>query len=481
MSQEIQVHSYYEELKKENWISTNLCCSIGMEFWISWLLFKRDLSRVLYSKEDICFRRRVETLGRGDVKSNDLNYLTLDLPYAVYSQTGSFEEDDRIASMNAAAAVKGHLQPDTGIILRNMPVKVKFSMTAFYSRREDVDVASQLLYWEQKPTYPIYFIVHHQIAGQPLDIPVFMSIDSVDANTDYQEKSWLTSSKIFPIKVEVTVRTYQTLIESVDEGRTLLPLRWSGLYGYNRDHKLYLTQNTILMWADDKFSHDSLEAALKRDPTYLERSCEELERYLELDESNGETLAELANHGKLYDVETNDGFSEELILVEGDIDDLKARAESGEKVESELESRQRDRMELLKQRAEIDEVNGIVESAVKGYFSPSEDLDLIDYRVKEATDTTLTVEWGIKEDQVEKFYDLVIYVPGVVHERIHEAFQREFVIRDLHPGSTYPITLILKSADGEKTYLLNGTTTGEKALESDLLHNLVGRVFTRRA
>jgi len=481
MAQEVAIRGYYDTLRKENWISTNLACSIGMEFWISWLLFKRDISRVIYSKEDICFRRRVETLGRGDVKNVDINYVNLDLPYAVYSQTGSFEEDDRIASMNAAAAVKGHIQPDTGIILKNMPVKVKFSATAFYARREDVDVAAQLLYWEKNPVNPIYFIVHHEIAGQPLDIPVFMTLDSIDSDTAYQEKSWLTQSKIFPIKIEVTVRTYQTLIETVDDGRTMLPLRWSGLYGYNRDHELYLTQNTILMWADDKFSHEALEDAIKRDPSYLERGVEEFESYVELITPGGVTgdvgLGTLANRGKAYDVDTNDKLFESLVDADRRHDELVVRLEMGEDVSSEIDEVKREKDRIVDQRRELEEVNGTVESAVKGYFYPMAELDLVDYGIRSATDESLTVGWDFKESQIQFFRDLVLYIPGIIHERINDPFRREFVIGDLHPGSDYSITMILRSDEGEKTYILKGSTTGIKALEQDLLHSLVGRRF----
>jgi hypothetical protein len=480
MSQEVKVDGYYESLRNENWIDTQLCCALGMEFWVSWLLFKRDLSRVIYSKEDICFRRRVETLGQGDLKSDDFNYVTLDLPYAVYSQSGNFEEDDRFASMNAAAAVKGHMQPDTGIILKNMPVKVKYSMTAFFSRREDVNVASQLLYWEKNPTYPIYFIVHHQIAGQPLDIPVFMSIDSIDSNIDYQEKTWLTQSKIFPVKVDVTVRTYQTLIETIDDGRTMLPLRFSGLYGYNRNNELYLTQNSILMWADDKFSHDALEGRLKRDPTYLERNCEEMEVAATKNEAEDRTMAELANMGKAYDVETNDMFPQTLMAIEDEVDSLKVRLEMGEDVSGDLERAERERETLLAQRKEMDDINGIVESAVKGYFSPASDCGLRDYSVFEAKEDSMTIRWDFLEVDVPKFHSIVVYVPGVVHERIHDAFQREFTIVGLHPGSEYSVTLILDSDEGEKTYILKGTTAGPKALEADLLHSLIGKTFTGR-
>lgn len=487
MAQEVFLNNYYSSVTRNNWLSTNLACSIGMEFWLSWLLFKRDISRTVYSKEDICFRRRVETLGRGDVKTTDINYVSLDLPFASYSQTGNFEEDDRVASMNAAAAVKGHLQPDTGILLKNMPVKVKFSATAFYSRREDVDVAAQLLYWEKNPINPIYFIVNHEIAGQPLDVPVFMTIDSIDSNVDYQEKQWLTQSKIFPIKIEVTVRTYQTLIETVDDGRTMLPLRWSGLYGYNRNHELYLTQNTILMWADEKFSKDQLEERLKHDPSYLERGVEEFETYVRTVSPNPEGLVftdSMGNQGKAYHSLANDYMYETLAELKDEEDGLMVRLEMGEDVTKEIEDNKAAQQSIVDQRCDIDEVNGIVESAVKGYFYPDNSLQLKDYKAESVTDNSITVMWDFNDAEIQNFKDLVIYIPGIIHERIKDAFQRTFTIDGLHPGSDYPITMILRSLEGEKTFLLKARTSGDRALEQDLLHSLVGKrylsTFTQR-
>ena len=93
MAQEVKINGYYDSLREKNFIDTNQMCKLGMEFLLSNLLFKGDLNKVLYSKEDIAFRKRVEMLGNGDVgKGQDYSYINLDLPFAIYSQNASYED-----------------------------------------------------------------------------------------------------------------------------------------------------------------------------------------------------------------------------------------------------------------------------------------------------------------------------------------------------------------------------------------------------
>jgi hypothetical protein len=447
------------------------------------------MSRVLYSKEDICFRRRIETIGHGDVKNEGINWVNLDLPYACYSQSGSYEPDDRAGSMNSAAAIKGHYQVDTGVILKNMPVKIKYTATAFFSRRDDVNVASQLLYWESNPKGPLYFIVHHQIAGQPLDIPVFMTIESFDSNVDYQEKKFLTDSKIFPIKIEYTIRTYQTLIETVGDGSKMFPLRWSGLYGYNNENgRQYLTQNTILMWADDKFSHEQLDKAIEKNPVYLDQNGPEWYPGMEGEKAVApENQESLANLGKLYGLKAKDDLPIELYNTSIQLDEamrelarLSALGEDTDEIKIEIKELEEKIKQLSEQSIETGKINEIVETAVKGYFSDALEAVLDEYSIISKTEKSLTVGWHISDSQIKNFEKLVIYIPGICHDTVKDATINEYQITDLYPGSEYKITLILSSKEGDITYILNGKTEGEPVFNQNLLANLVGRTFTQR-
>jgi hypothetical protein len=470
-----------------------------MEFLISSLLYKQDFSRVVYSKDDICFRRRVETLGKGDLAGGEYNHVSLDLPFTSYSQTGNYEPDDRASSMNAAAAIVGHMQPDSGVIVKNMPVKIKYSMTSFFARRDDVNIASQLLYWESNPKFPLYYIVHHTIAGYPIDIPVFMTIEQTEMNTDYQEKNWLQQSKIFPLKTDVTIRTYQTLIESIDPN-VMLPLRFQGLYGYN-DSEIYFTQNAVLLWADTKWSPDELKHAESVDESYAEYEGPNIPPELANTAHGVVTIDALndvndgiANYGKMYPASTEDEYSD--LLKNKSLADEKL-IELADQLQHEVDQESIDRLaaeiEALKtqiqflQDAIVLAAADTVEEAVKGYFVEDPDVVLDIFHVDQArtTETELCVEWRIRESDVENFEYLSVYVPGIENKKITEPEVTSFVIHDLHPGSTYAITIVTHSKHaGSNTYRLEGTTKGEvlykKGAPKKLSDNLVGKTFTSR-
>jgi len=432
MAQELRVKGYYSNTYDEGFISTNMCCRFGMEFFLSNLLFKNDLSRVVYSKEDIAFRRRVETVGRGDVKNEEYNYVNLDLPYAVYSQSGSYEEDDRGATQNAGQIVLGQMQPDSGLIVKAAAVKVKYEATAFFARRDDVNVASQLLYWERTPKFPVYYIVQHNLCGWPIDIPVFITLESFDSNPTYSEKEWLDKSRIFPVKCEFTIRSYQTLIETIDD-TIKLPLRFSGLYGYN-DKEVVFTQKTSLIWADSKWTPEAHNELMK---VPIEK------------DSLGNTIHFPQNYDPYY------------VEPHIPLDELEAQGEL---------------IPLV--------VDEIVADAVVGYFQEDRDCVLDEFHQvqEQTTENTILIEWKIKEADVKNFDNIAIYIPGLVREQINDVQINTYEARDLHPGSKYDCTLIVTSKNYTKlTYKLELKTAGEPVLGKKLDDNLVGQTFQNPA
>ena len=433
ISQELAIKSYYQSTRDGNFLDQNQFSKYAFEFFLSTLLFREDLSRVVYSKEDIAFRRRVETNGNGDVKGEAFSYLNLNLPFAVYSQEGSFEEDDRGATQNAGQIVAGYPNPDTGIITKAAAVKVKYTATAFFARRDDVNIASQLLYWESTPKFPVYYVVQHLLAGHPIDIPVFMSLDSFDSNPNYQEKDWLTSSKIFPIKMEFTIRSYQTLIETIDD-TIQLPIRFSGLYGYN-NKEIVFTEKTSLIWADVKWTPEAAKRA-------MEESVHK----------------------------DSDGY---IIHTPQDIGVRQSRIET---VDPEID-------DFIDREFTSEIVNDTVADAIKGYFSDDREVILDEFHQHDelTNENAITIEWKIKETDMPNFKSLVIYIPGIIHRAIDDVHQTQFEITGLHPGSEYDCTLIVLSKNNTKlTYKLNLKTKGEKVLGKKLMDHLIGRVFTMR-
>jgi len=440
MAQEVRIVGYYSNLYDENFVSTNMCCRLGMEFFLSHLLFKGDLSRVVYSKDDIAFRRRVETVGKGDIKGDDYNYINLNLPFATYSQTGSYEPDDRGSTQNAGQIVLGQMQEESGLIIKAAAVKTEYSSTLFFARRDDVNVASQLLYWESTPKFPLYYVVQHELGGWPIDIPVFITLDSFDSNVDYAEKEWLEKSKIFPIKCKFTIRSYQTLIENIED-IIPLPIRFSGLYGYN-DQKIVYTQKTSLLWADSKWTQTELDRV------------KQLAKNLRTD-AVGRHIYLPEDYDPKYKSEHSTGMGVTLEELE----------ENG----------------MLTSQVMVDkDVEAVVADTIAGYFQNDRDCILDEFHQDHdaTTENEVGIEWKIKEVDIPHFESITLYIPGLAREEIVDSTMTKFLFTNVHPGSKYDCTLIVTSKNFNKlTYKLELLTKGEPVLGKKLPDNLMGKTF----
>ena len=457
MAQEIRIKGYYDSLKEKNFVDSNFMCKLGMEFLLSNLLFKGDLKKVLYSKEDIAFRRRVETLGNGDVsKGQSYSYLNLDLPFAIYSQSSTIEEDDRGGTQNAYQIVKGLIDPFSGIVTKAAAVKVTYEATIFFARREDINIASQLLYWEKTPKAPLYYVVEHEICGQRLDIPVFITVETIDSNPEYNEKDWLQKSKIFPMKATFTIRTYQTLIEDIDN-HIKLPLRFSGLYAYN-DEEVVFTQKTSLIWADAKWTQHAHFSTDEEQKVHLVKDSVAANENFKKELKN---LRPTKNNAVMKD----DGTV--LAIEDGDM---------LYKDSSNLEKK------LLHEGKAIRETkDNIIKDVVEGYFNEDRDCQLLEFHQNEdeTTETSITVDWKIKPEDEPNFRKIVFYVPGVTEAQIEDVNVSSLKINGVYPGSDYDLTMIVYSKyDTKLTYTLKLKTKGEKILSNKLSDLLIGKTFT---
>lgn len=439
MAEDLHVKGYYGKLREDlNLMDTNWMCHLGMEFLLSALLFKGDLSRVVYSKEDIAFRRRVETVGQGDVDDQSFNYHSLNLPFACYSQSGQLEEDDRGFTQNTWQIVKGWIDPISGVVIKAAACKIPYSATIFYARRDDINIANQLLFWEKTPQAPLCYVVESKVMGEPVNIPVFITIEDIDANPEYQEKEWLEKSKIFPLKVNCTVRTYQTLIEDV-EGYVKLPLRFSGIYAYN-DEEVVFTQKTTLIWSDKKWSHPHHK------------------NHLISFDKNGWVNDE--GRDKEDELETK------ILMIDSE-GDAKYRSEGGQ-------------IEILKNEGDFvqEKIDNVVADVIEGYFSDDRECRLDKFKITKTTKTTATFEWSIKEDDIKYFKQIDIYIPGIFNKSYTDPGMTSLKFTKLNPGSTYKLNVVVISNFGSKiTYNLDIKTAGEAVLGNKLSDNLIGRTF----
>jgi hypothetical protein len=518
MAQEFKIHSWFEGIKESpNYVDSTIACSIAMEYLLSKLLFKDDLSRVVYSKDDIAFRRRVELVGVGKVDGEQQDLTSLELPFANYSQVGSLEPDDRVAAMSAAQIVPGRQIPDIGISLRSAATQIKYQATAWFGRRDDVGIASQLLYWEMQPTFPLYVVTRFSLAGYPIDIPAFITIDSFDSNPEYQEKEWLTQSKLFPVKIDCTIRTYQTLIEQVDKNGMLLPLRFTGIYDYNTDLDIYFTHDCSLIWADTKWTPASTKKEAEEEPTFKGQ--------LEPANSGAKPWAffEFVNNTtETIDVPAN-SYTYENIFNSYKIETKRLTLKGGdrvrtEKVEATKYGYDKDLRTGVVAKPQIlpslppgielfvpyddatsgekfyntgeegltlpfDETKNTVADVMRGYFEAEPTMELVEYSISEATDDSLTIRWKVKPGTEKDFDHVDLYCPGVINRQIFLQDGEEIKIDDLCQCSEYEFTLVLMSRNGgARTYRLVGKTTGSPIVGEgvSLRSQLLGRTFTNR-
>lgn len=429
MAQEVLIRDYYQSIRETNkFIDIDLACKIGMETFLSDLLFKGDLSRVIYSKEDIAFRRRAELVGAGDVAADDTSsVMRLDLPFAIYSQTGSYEEDDRGATQNAAQIIKGYWDPITGINIKAAAVKIAYEATAFFASQADLSVGARLVYYDKTPSAPYMFIAETDLCGTPLGIPVFITVDTMDQNPQYNERDFLEKSRIFPLKIQMTVRSYMTTIEDFDN-YIKLPLRYSGLYGYN-DEKVVFTQKTSLVWADKKFTAHT-HIAKKPDG----KKSESLNKHTRIEDGD-----------MLY------------------VDDLG--------IETKL---------LHEGKPVREKTDNAIKDVVEGYFNESRDCTLIMYKQDDehTTENEAAIVWKVKPDEIQNFKSIEFYIPGVINEMSYDSSKESYIVPNLQPGSEYPMNVIVISNYGTKvTYNLKLKTKGEPLLAGKLSDFLVGKTF----
>lgn len=443
--QEIQIKDYYQTILDNNFIDTSVNCKYAMEYFLSNVLFKGDYSRVCYSKEDIAFRRRVETQGNGSIKSGSLDYMSLHLPFAAYSQTGSLEEDDRPYANNTYAAVVGHIDPMTGVNVKHIPTKIKYSATAFFSSLDSRDIASQLLFQEMQPKGPFYFIAQQEFAGQPIDIPVNVTLEGFDSNPEYNEKKFLEDSKIFPIKMDFTIRTYLLIIENIDNAVSL-PIRFSHLYAYNNEDIVY-TDKCTLIWAHNKWPCEHY--AIKDEETQdIDIKTGKPDTRNAHEKSLSESLNETYVGSGETEISGNES-AKEAFIAEG---------------------------KMIKE-----EIGETIAEAIQGYMTESRDCVLEEFSQNDekTTENSATVSWKIRESDEQYFSAIKIYVPGILNIKLKDIDINEYEITGLYPGSDYDCTLIVFAKNSTKlTYKLQLHTKGEKVVTKKLSDLLVGKSFT---
>lgn len=253
--EKIQQGYYYPDSLR--WIDIHNSAKICLEQYFAKALFRGDLTRVIYSTPDITFRRRTDLLDESKIDlAEDFSPVALSLPYASYYQTSDWENDDRPASTQAGQILVGQYSDFSHQYVRSRAVKSTFSMQIFFSRRDDVRLAAQLLSWEATPKGPARLYTGKGWRGTMIGIPVFVTIEKIDTHPNWKSRDWLEKQKIYPIDVECTVRSYEVFFNKFDNVVTL-PVRFSpthaDLWDDETNNTIYLTEEVDLDFFCEKF------------------------------------------------------------------------------------------------------------------------------------------------------------------------------------------------------------------------------------
>lgn len=244
---------YYDE-DRSKFVDIHNSIKISIESFLATILFKGDLSRIVYCKEDIAFRRRIELVDAANKDTTAIQPVSLQLPFACFSKSSEFDHDDTKGLIAPAALIGQYAE--NGWRLRNLPVKVTYDCTIFFARQDDLRFAQQVLYWEATPETPHWITPEVLYKDGSIFIPCFFKIKEINTNPSYNEKEWLEKSRIFPLKLTIDVYSYELVIPNVSHVINL-PARW-GRYNSTEDDDIYIVEEAVLVWANEKFDLESV-------------------------------------------------------------------------------------------------------------------------------------------------------------------------------------------------------------------------------
>jgi hypothetical protein len=360
-------------------------------------------------------------VGKGIVKDKKgPSAISLDLPFSNYNQTSDWEDDDRSAVLQAGQFILGDYDPMLNLTVKSAAVKAKFQITSHFSRRDDVRLATQLSLWESYLKYPFYFQHIVDWRRRKLGIPINITVESINGNIDYKENDWLSKSKIFPMRMEVTVRTYQVLIHD-DEGIVNFPMRFFNHAEVPYDGDSYIVSETYLDFGSTKFGYE----------VGIEDSKEKVA-------TEDEVLPDTPNQ----------------FTKAGNVDVYKG--------ESTLE---------------LDTSGMWTHDIIEGYFhvSPTSMFDELYIDEEKSTPHSLFIKYQIKPSEFKYFEDMLVYVTARSPITVDHYKQKELVLTGLTQDSDYEIQFVVHTTEGEKSLaVLKGHTKAEDPKVESKSESLVG-------
>jgi hypothetical protein len=370
-----------------------------VERFLANILFKNDLTRVVWASDAYAYRKRFELVAQSDKAMFEGSFRAdqLDFPFLNYFYSGGnfWTPDDRVATQQAFQMKRGMMAAGLPDYLRILPVKTELTATAHFQRDDDARLAYEMLMWEMMPKGSILLSVTINWRDVPILLPVFITVEDLQFNPQFNETDWLKSQRIHPLKFKMSLRTY-TLDYPIQEALTGTR-RAPFLTGRAEDYTskgVYLTEEVVLNFLADK------------------------------------------GFGELPDEEA----FEEIAEVEG-IDLLEETTATPEELDST-----------------IDDVQSIVVDIMKGYFDTGElASNLPDVSITDVWQDqfSLTISYDPSVIPLECYKVLIPGRPVVTLENHVTRYQ----VTGLYPSSEYQVSFIFYFKDGtSRTYQTTVTT-----------------------
>jgi hypothetical protein len=243
---------------KTYWANSYYAALLPLEYFLSQVLLRGDMTRVLWSSEDIAFRKRFQSVGienGGDFET--IQPQTLNFPFVSYWYTGGlWTPDDRPFSVQPMQMIRGTWTEGLPANLRAMAVKTSFDATAYFDRDDEARMGYEAMLWEQQPKGPVQFATTLGWRGVDLVVPVNITIESIEFNPEYKEGDWLKKQRMVPIKMKFVVRTYILFfphqLNSDGTRRLATPFSTGAVTVDPEEDKVYITEEVILNFAAAK-------------------------------------------------------------------------------------------------------------------------------------------------------------------------------------------------------------------------------------
>jgi len=212
-------NSYYNQ---EKFVSMYYLAFIELEKYFARELFKNDLTRIFYSAAPFAFRQRLNLLA----KTQTSNLQDFQFPFACYTRSTNFELDPRLG-INSGLAYGGtnvgmDVELPNDIVIPNcrfMQVTGDYSLTFFFNTDIDMQIAYETLLWVKRLAPKQWTTDSLEYGGSRVDIPLVLQINSISTDPNsYNEAEWLQKQRIFPIDVQLTLKTM--IFDQVAQGDT---------------------------------------------------------------------------------------------------------------------------------------------------------------------------------------------------------------------------------------------------------------------